>query len=76
MDHITRRNQEIAYISDQAVMEQQVGCRKILQKLNFMDRSDFAGFACSGSDYIVPAYFPGYGIDYQAGDQSGAPIHR
>lgn len=32
---------QLAYISDEAVMEEQVKCRKILQKLNFADRSDF-----------------------------------
>ena len=35
----------MAYISDEAVMEEQAGCRKILQKLNFMDRSDFDGIS-------------------------------
>ncbi len=32
---------QMAYISDEAVMEEQTACRKILQKLNFADRSDF-----------------------------------
>ena len=41
MDNITRRDAGMAYISDDAVMEEQKECRKILQKLNFMDRSDF-----------------------------------
>lgn len=31
----------MAYISDEAVMEEQTACRKILQKLNFADRSNF-----------------------------------
>ncbi len=75
MDHITRRNQEIAYISDQAVMEQQVGCRKILQKLNFMDRSDFAGIvevvkelinAPEGA-FINPPFYCDYGFNIHVG---------
>lgn len=37
-----RRDAGMAYISDDAVFEEQLVCRKILQKLNFMDRSDFA----------------------------------
>ena len=43
MDHVERRDRELAYISDSAVMEEQKICRQILQKLNFMDRSDFEG---------------------------------
>ena len=75
MDHIMRRNQEIAYISDQAVMEQQVGCRKILQKLNFMDRSDFAGIvevvkelidAPEGA-FINPPFYCDYGFNIHVG---------
>lgn len=43
MNNIERRDKEIAYISDDSVMDEQKKCRKILQKLNFMDRSDFDG---------------------------------
>lgn len=43
MNHIERRDKELAYISDESVLQEQIACRKILQKLNFMDRSDFAG---------------------------------
>ena len=43
MDNITRRNNEMAYISDESIFAEQRICRKILQKLNFMDRSDFKG---------------------------------
>lgn len=32
---------QLAYISDESVMAEQVKCRKILQKLNFADRSAF-----------------------------------
>ncbi len=39
MDQIERRDRELAYITDHSVMEEQARCRKILQKLNFMDRS-------------------------------------
>ena len=45
MDMKKRRDMQLAYISDETVMEEQVKCRKILQKLNFADRSDFDGIA-------------------------------
>ena len=41
MDNIERRDREMAYISDDAVMEEQKVCRRILQRLNTVDRSDF-----------------------------------
>ena len=41
MNHIERRNAQLPYISDDSVMEEQKVCRRILQKLNFADRSDF-----------------------------------
>ena len=40
MDMKRRRDMQIAYIADQSVMEEMAKCRKILQKLNFADRSD------------------------------------
>lgn len=40
-----RRDMQLAYISDEAVIEEQRIGRKILQKLNFADRSDFDGIA-------------------------------
>lgn len=45
MDMKERRDRQLAYISDEAVMEEQMRCRKILQRLNFADRSDFEGIA-------------------------------
>ena len=36
-----RRDASMAYISDDAVMEEQRQCRRILQRFNFADRSDF-----------------------------------
>jgi len=35
MDHITRRDNNMAYISDEHVVEQMTECRRILQKFNF-----------------------------------------
>ena len=45
MDMRERRNKQLAYIADEAVMEEQVRCRKILQQLNFADCSDFKKIA-------------------------------
>lgn len=45
MDNISRRDAGMAYISDESVMEEQKVCRRILQRLNTIDRSDFEGTA-------------------------------
>lgn len=41
MNNIERRDKELPYISDESVMEEQKVCRRILQRLNAVDRSDF-----------------------------------
>lgn len=43
MNNQERRDAGLAYISDGDVFGEQRKCRKILQKINFMDRSDFEG---------------------------------
>lgn len=40
MDMKKRRDMQLAYVSDEAVIAEQVECRKILQKLNFTDFAD------------------------------------
>jgi len=75
MDHIERRDREMAYISDEEVMEEQKKCRRILQKLNFMDRSDFAGIAevvrsllgRSKGAFINPPFYCDYGTHIEVG---------
>ena len=42
MTNIERRDKGMAYISDEAVMEEQKVCRRILQELNTVDRADFS----------------------------------
>lgn len=69
MNNIIRRDNEMAYISDESVMAEQIVCRKILQKLNFMDRSDFVGIAKIVSElvdapkgaFINPPFYCDYG---------------
>ena len=76
MDNIERRDQQILYISDGAVMEEQKKCRAILQKLNFMDRADFDGLAAivkelihtSGSAFINPPFYCDYGSHIHVGN--------
>ena len=52
MDMKKRRDMQLAYISDEEVMKEQSVCRKILQKLNFMDRSDFDGIADTVKEFF------------------------
>lgn len=75
MDMRKRRNMQMAYISDKAVMDEQAGCRKILQKLNFMDRSDFDGisevvtelFGKSDGACVNPPFYCDYGSHIEVG---------
>lgn len=75
MDMKKRRDMQLAYISDETVMEEQVKCRKILQKLNFADRSDFDGIAeivkellgKSEGACINPPFYCDYGSHIEVG---------
>ena len=75
MNNIERRDRELAYCSDDAVMEEQKVCRRILQKLNFMDRSDFDGIAgvvrelinCGENAFINPPFYCDYGTHITVG---------
>lgn len=75
MDMRKRRNMQMAYISDEAVMDEQAECRKILQKLNFMDRSDFDGisevvtelFGKSDGACVNPPFYCDYGSYIEVG---------
>lgn len=52
MTHLERRDAQMAYISDDSIFEEQLVCRKKLQKLNFMDRSDFEGLGEIGRAHV------------------------
>lgn len=75
MDNITRRNNGMAYISDKSVMEQQKKARKLTQKLNTMDRSDFEGLQSvvkkllgkSENAWINPPFYCDYGFNIEVG---------
>ena len=75
MDMKLRRDMHLAYVADEAVMAEQIKCRKILQKLNFADRSDFAGIAeivkellgKSDDAWINPPFYCDYGFNIEVG---------
>lgn len=75
MDNIERRDREMAYISDNAVMEEQKVCRRILQELNFADRSDFDEISRivkkllgkSENAFINPPFYCDYGSHIEVG---------
>lgn len=75
MTNKERRDAGMAYISDDHVFEEQKECRKILQKLNFMDRSDFDGigavvaelFGKSDNAFVNPPFYCDYGKHIEAG---------
>ena len=75
MNNIERRDAGMVYISDGTVMAEQAVCRKILQKLNFIDRSDFAGIGAivqelidaPGGAFINPPFYCDYGKHIHVG---------
>ena len=75
MNNIERRDREMAYISDDAVMEEQKVCRRILQRLNTVDRSDFDAIGKiveellgkSEGAFINPPFYCDYGSHIEVG---------
>ncbi len=75
MDNKERRDRELAYVSDEAVMEEQKECRRILQELNTMDRSDFDGIremskkllGKSDDALVNPPFYCDYGFHIEVG---------
>ncbi len=75
MTNRERRDAELAYISDDSIFEEQIVCRRLLQKLNFMDRSDFAGiseivkelFGRSEGAFVNPPFYCDYGKHIEVG---------
>ena len=75
MNNIERRDKCMAYISDETVMSEQAKCRRILQKLNFMDRADFGAIAetvkellgKSEEAFINPPFYCDYGSHIEVG---------
>lgn len=75
MDNTKRRDLEMPYISDASVMEEQKACRRILQELNFSDRSDFEKISRivkkllgkSENAFINPPFYCDYGSHIEVG---------
>ena len=75
MNNIERCDAQMAYISDETIFEEQSVCRKLLQKLNFMDRSDFEGVKAvvkellgkSEDAFINPPFYCDYGKHIEVG---------
>ena len=75
MTNRERRDAQMAYISDDSIMEEQRICRRKLQKLNFMDRSDCQGIQETVKDllgksegaFINPPFYCDYGTHIEVG---------
>ncbi len=77
MDMRKRRDMQLLYICDDAIMAEQSVCRKKLQKLNFMDRSDFDGITeivkdllgKTGQECVInPPFYCDYGSHIEVGE--------
>lgn len=76
MNNIERRDREMAYISDDAVMEEQRKTRKILRELNTADPSDFERIGeiveqllgKSHKAFINPPFYCDYGFHIEVGE--------
>lgn len=75
MTNRERRDAQMAYISDESIFEEQQICRKKLQVLNFMNRSDFEGIGQVVKDllgksenaFINPPFYCDYGTHIEVG---------
>ena len=75
MTQIERRDKGLAYVCDDEAFAQQAECRKTLQQLNFMDRSDFDGIKAvakkllgkSDNPFINPPFYCDYGFHIEVG---------
>ena len=75
MKNVDRRDQQLPYISDAEVMEQQMNARRLTQQLNTIDRSDFDGIAAivkelfgkSEGAFVNPPFYCDYGSHIEVG---------
>lgn len=76
MNNRDRRQEEKLYICDEEMFEEQKPARRLTQKLNTMDRSDFKGiaevvkelFGKSGKAFVNPPFYCDYGFNIEVGD--------
>ena len=77
MNQIERRDKGMAYVCDDEAFAQQAECRKLLQQLNFMERSDFDGikevvkklFGKSADPFVNPPFYCDYGFNIEVGKE-------
>ena len=75
MNNIDRRNKGLLYMSDDEVFNEQEPARRLTQKLNTMDRSDFDGiagvikelFGKSENAMVNPPFYCDYGFNIEVG---------
>ena len=75
MTNTERRDSGMLYITDDAVMQEQAVARRLCQKLNTMDRSDFEGLqkvvkdllGKSDNVWINPPFYCDYGKNIEVG---------
>lgn len=75
MNQKERRDAQMVYLADESVYEEQKECRKLLQKLNFIDRSDFEEIRAvvkqllgkSEDAFINPPFYCDYGTHIEVG---------
>ena len=76
MDNKTRRDNGMLYQTDDELMRQQAIARKLTQKLNTIDRSDFKGIAeivkqlikCGENTFVNPPFYCDYGFNIEIGN--------
>ena len=75
MTNQERRDSQVLYITDSSVIEEQKRARRLTQKLNTMDRSDFEGikaviselFGKSDGAWVNPPFYCDYGHNIEIG---------
>ncbi len=75
MDHIERRDKGLAYIADEAIIDEIMKCRRLLQKLNTSDWTDMESVAQltkellgkSEGAIIIPPFMCDYGFHIECG---------
>lgn len=75
MNNVKRRDLELVYISDEKIFEEQKKARRLTQKLNTVDRSDFSAISQiveellgkSENAFINPPFYCDYGSHIEVG---------
>lgn len=75
MNQIERRNAGLVYISDDSIMEEQAKCRKLLQRLNTINRWEYEEithivlelFGTAENPFINPPFYCDYGFNIHTG---------